>query len=374
MPQSLRTIQVINVRWVNATAWYGLELSRLLMEAGHTTLVITIKDTESHHKAIEMGLNPLALPLNTRCPFIFFKLIRSIRQCIKAFKPNIVNCHRGESVILWGLLRNTGSYALVRTRGDQRLPKKNIINNVLHRYLIDAIIATNSAMASYFKSKMKVPSRLIHTIRGGVNTRHFYFSESARNRIRSFYGFTDEQYVIGLVGRFDNVKGQKELITAVASLIQEGYTHVRLLLIGFTTAVTREEIERWIQHAGITPYVTITGYVDDIPAHISALDIGVIASLWSETIARAALEIMACNRPLISTNVGVMPDLLPAEALVQPGNVDALKNMLRKSILDESWRNWLNDTCYAQIQHSTTDTFLSDTLKVYNDALQNRYS
>ena len=57
---------------------------------------------------------------------------------------------------------------------------------------------------------------------------------------------------------------------------------------------------------------------------LRALDVGVVASLWSETIARAALEIMACGRPLVSTSVGVMPDLLPASALVAPGDVDAL--------------------------------------------------
>ena len=79
--------------------------------------------------------------------------------------------------------------------------------------------------------------------------------------------------------------------------------------------------------------MTITGKVPDVTACLSALDVGVVASLWSETIARAALEIMACGRPLVSTSVGVMPDLLPASALVAPGDVDALAGVLRRAAL-----------------------------------------
>ncbi|MDP3425791.1 MAG: glycosyltransferase family 1 protein, partial [Humidesulfovibrio sp.] len=40
--------QVVNVRWFNATAWYGLYLSRLLQEAGHRVVVLTLDGTESH--------------------------------------------------------------------------------------------------------------------------------------------------------------------------------------------------------------------------------------------------------------------------------------------------------------------------------------
>jgi hypothetical protein len=39
-PEKLRLIQVVNVRWVNATAWYALFLARLLKEAGHQVLTL----------------------------------------------------------------------------------------------------------------------------------------------------------------------------------------------------------------------------------------------------------------------------------------------------------------------------------------------
>ncbi|MEG2140603.1 MAG: glycosyltransferase family 1 protein, partial [Bilophila sp.] len=68
MGSSLRTIQVVNVRWFNATAWYGLKLSQLLNAAGHQTTVVALKDTETFAKAESMGLHPIALPLNAKNP------------------------------------------------------------------------------------------------------------------------------------------------------------------------------------------------------------------------------------------------------------------------------------------------------------------
>ncbi len=368
----LRIIQVINVKWFNATAWYALELSRLLNDSGHTVLVITLKNTEPYYQAIKMGLVPFCLPLNTFNPIVFFKLVQELKKLISTFNPHIVNCHRGEAFFIWSLLRNFGNYALIRTRGDQRKPKATLCNKFLHRYMTDAIVVTNSCMEKHFSSIMHIPKEHIYTILGGVDTNKFYFSEEARQEIRSKYGFNSSHCVIGLLGRFDKVKGQKELIDIIASLIQEGYTNIRLLLIGFPTDITQKEIDSWIHNAGIKEYVITTGKIQDVPGYLSALDIGIVASLWSETIARAALEMMACKRPLISTNVGVMPDLLPKEALVDPKDSQALMQLLKKTISDGGWRGKLIEICYKRIQDLTSSLFLTRTLDVYEKALYAR--
>lgn len=60
----LRVIQVVNVRWFNATAWYGLFLATLLREAGHEVRVLCPAGTECCDKAREMGLDPEPLDLN----------------------------------------------------------------------------------------------------------------------------------------------------------------------------------------------------------------------------------------------------------------------------------------------------------------------
>ncbi len=370
---SLRTLQVVNVRWFNATAWYGFKAALLLRRAGYETRVIALPGTESFSKAVEMGLEPIPLHLNAVAPCRIAASVAGIVRQLREFRPDVVNCHRGESFLFWGLLKAWGRFALVRTRGDQRPPKNNLVNRLLHRRLADAVVATNSVTARQFSSGLGVPSERIHTVLGGVDRTLFRFDPEGRARVRRSYGLTDRHLAIGLLGRFDRVKGQRELLRAAGRLVAEGRNDIRVLLLGFPTAVLQDEVEADIRAAGLEGRAFITGLVDDVAAHISALDVGVVASLWSETIARAALEIMSCGRPLLSTSVGVMPDLLPPEALIPPGDVEALTAVLRRFADNADLRRRLAAVCSARMETLDDACFLDETLRVYKAALQQRF-
>lgn len=362
----MRTIQVVNVRFFNATAWYGFYLARLLREAGHETLVVGLPGTESFGVAEAWGLSPIPMGLNTNNPLRMAALLGDINSLVRDFRPDVVNCHRGESFLLWGLCKLAGGgFRLVRTRGDQRLPKANLPNRWLHRDVADAVIATNSRMARHFVQTMGLPGRKVWTILGGVDTKKFCFDAAGRERVRAEFGYFPSDRVIGIVGRFDDVKGQRELIEAVGMLKREGIEGVRLLFVGFPTTVSTEEIWGWCREAGIEDISAVTGPREDVAACLSALDIGVCASRFSETIARAPMEIMACGRPLLSTNIGVLPDLVPEQALCSPGDPAALAGLLR-GVLAEPWRldEIREEEERTMAQYSGRD-FLTHTLSLY---------
>lgn len=365
----LRTLQVVNVRWFNATAWYGIALARLLRQAGHESLVVGLEGTESFAKAQSLGLDPVALPLNTTNPLAMPALLADMARLVKRFRPHVVNCHRGEGFLFWGALKTWGNYALVRTRGDQRLPKGNLPNRLLHCHVADGVVATNSVMARHFVQRMGVPAKRVHTILGGVDTGTFRASASGRAAVRAAYGWDDSHFVVGLLGRFDRVKGQKELIDAVALLRAQGDTSIRLMLAGFATATSQEEVEGWIREAGIGDITVITGKHPDVTACIAAMDLGVVASLWSETIARAALEIMACGVPLVSTTVGVMPDLMPVDAMVEPADVAGLARLIGTYRADPLRLATLRNACKARIATLRDEDFVSQTLALYRSVL-----
>lgn len=364
----MKTIQIINVRWFNATAWYGLYLARLLRDTGYETLVITQQDTEADEKAKEWGFTPLHFDLNSSNPLKLLRAYVQLYKLIKDFTPDVVNCHRGEGFILWGLLRKfSGSFKLVRTRGDQRLPKNNLPNRWLHTNVADAVIATNSVMTNHFISKLNVPEFKVSTIFGGVDTEKFAFSSAGRADFRKKLGYDDSHFVVSMLGRFDEVKGQKELIEAVGKLYHEnGMKHLRLMLLGFETATTQAEVESWIAENNIEEITCITGQVPDVAAAISAMDLGVIASKWSETIARAAFEIMACERPLISTGVGVMPDFMDKDAMFEAGNSEALAKAIEWAATDESHLKKIFDLQQKEIAELSGQHFLEKTLNVYS--------
>jgi glycosyltransferase involved in cell wall biosynthesis len=360
-------IQVVNVRWFNATVWYGLYLAKLMQDAGHTVVVLTQGGTESHQKALEWGLDARPADLNTSNPFRLAVTLCKLIALLRSLKPQIVNCHRGEGFFLWGLLKALGfGFRLVRTRGDQRLPRADFLNRFLHARVADAVVVTNSRMARHFLTAMKTPEHKVWLIHGGVDRERFGFDAAGRERVRAEFGFGPRETVIALVGRFDKVKGQRETLEAVSRLIhKQGYRRVRLLLLGFGSATGEDEVRGWIKEFKLERFVAITGRRDDVAACLSAADLGIVASLWSETIARAALEIMAAGRPLISSDVGVMPDLLPPEALFPAGDVDAMTRLLTRVIDDPEYPKENLKACDLTLSQLSGRDFLQRTLTLY---------
>lgn len=367
----MRVLMVANVTWFNATSWYALTLGKLLQESGRQVRIAVLPGSDTMKKALEMGLPVEPMPLNTVSPVGLARLCARINTLLKDFRPHIVNCHRGEAFIIWGALRRaTGAFRLIRTRGDQRLPKNNLPNRWLHNQAADAVVSTNSRMHEHFKAKFNTPDERLFLIRGGVDTNTFAFDPAGRARVRQEFGFTDNNLVIGLAGRFDRVKGQYELIRAVSNLYhQHKRTQIRLMLLGFETATTDAQVRAWLQECNITHITAITGKRHDLSACMSAFDMGVSASLYSETIARAPLEIMACNRPLLATSTGVLPDFIPPEALVPGGDADALAELLKKTVDSPELLSKIHQQEQELMPQYTHQAFLAQSLRMYEQAL-----
>ncbi|MDR2669377.1 MAG: glycosyltransferase [Desulfovibrio sp.] len=402
----LRIVEVVNVRWFNAAAWYGLNLSRLLRRAGHDVLVICPPGTASFAAARDMRLDPLPLDLTSLHPGALARAASRIAALVRDFRPHVVNCHRGENLILWGLMKRRASYSLIRTRGDQRPPKGGAVNRLLHTRLIDAVTASNSRSAAQCRAVLGVPGDRLHVIPGGVDTARFTFDPAGRDRVRRAFGFTDDDLVVGLLGRFDPIKGHAELLDAAQRIVyartggelpssrpltgssgqppealsaqrtgtpheaEAGHPRLRLLFIGFPAGLSGQDLEQAARARNLEHLTRITGKVADVPAHISALDLGVIASQGSEAIARAALEIMACGVPLVGTDAGVMPDLLSPEAVAPVGDAAALTALLDKALSRPDFRNTLKEQQRQRMESLSDEAFVQQTLEVYRATLQ----
>lgn len=368
----MRIVQVVNVRWFNATAWYALSLADLLRGAGHETMLVVLEGSEPERRARELDLPAVSLNLNTNNPLALAVTGANMARLLKTFRPDVVNCHRGEAFFLWGLLRRLGfPFKLVRTRGDQRLPKSDLVNRWLHDAVADAVVVTNRRMAEHFRSKMRISPENLWIIRGGVDADRFAFDSEGRRRVREEFGFADEHVVVGLAGRFDEVKGQRELIEAVSRLRRDlEMENVRLLLAGFESALGEERIRNWLAEYGVEDVSAVTGRRQDLAACYSAMDLAAAPSLSSEAIARAPLELMAAGRPLIATSVGVLSDLLDAEALVPPGDVPALTLKLVEAIKYEGLREKLLLRQRLTLSQHTLEEFLRRSLNLYQGLLE----
>lgn len=368
----MRIIQVVNTSRHNAASWYALTLSRLLRNEGHDVLVVALPGSETGREALEAGLRVETLELNTLNPIAVPSLYTRMRRLAKAFSPHIVNCHKGEAFLLWGLLRlEDKKFRLVRTRSDQSLPRDNPPNRLLHRHSADAIIVTNSVIGSHFRDILQTPKDKIWVVYGGVDPQRFRFDPDGRRKVRAEFGFGADDFVIGLPGRFGPGKGQREIIRGVASLRHDfDLRRIRLLLLGFEAETSESQVRAWLAEHGIDTVTVISGPRQDMPACLSALDAAALPSISPEAIARSALELMACDCPTIASDTGVLADLFSAKALVPPGDVPALTVALARLARHEHFRLELKQHQRGTISQLTEKDFLLQTVNVYQSLLR----
>jgi glycosyltransferase involved in cell wall biosynthesis len=139
--------------------------------------------------------------------------------------------------------------------------------------------------------------------------------------------------LVGEVARLCEVKGQRELIRAVARL--DG---VWVVLAGDDIeqgGAFRRGLEAEAARVGVADRIVFTGYRADVDELLAALDIFVLPSS-AEGLPMTILEAMAQGTPVVATSVGGTPELVGADTgvLVPPGDVDALVEALRDLLAD----------------------------------------
>ena len=311
----MKSVHLINVRWFNATAWYALRLAESAIIQGEQAAIAGLPDSPVIRMAKEMGIPTLEAPFTSNKPIDFFNNLRSLNKFIKEQEADTLVCHRGEMfwIIALNKFFSKKNYKLIRVRGDVRPPTKDIFSKFFHNTCTDHIVTSANFIRDYFLNNLKSKPNHVSTIYGGVNREIFKENIDARNKIRNEYNFSDDDFVVGVVGRFDPVKGHSIFLKACGLAYKNGMTNLKIILAGFPENIKVHEIETIIEENGLKDITIITGKVSNINEIINGFDLGVISSLGSEAICRVAMEFMSSNIPVISSNAGVLPEMLPEE-------------------------------------------------------------
>ena len=126
-------------------------------------------------------------------------------------------------------------------------------------------------------------------------------------------------------------KAPDVLLNAIAACRQEGID-LRLDTVG--DGRRRVELEALAESLGITPYVNFAGLLpsgEAVREHLDRADLFVLPSL-QEGLPRAMIEAMARALPSIGSTAGGIPELLPPEDLVAPGDAAALAYKIREVV------------------------------------------
>jgi glycosyltransferase involved in cell wall biosynthesis len=192
-------------------------------------------------------------------------------------------------------------------------------------------------------------------IHNGIDTEHFTdrYSAAEKAQARAAYGFTPNDYVVGICASLRPEKAHLDLLDAVRRLRAAGI-NIRVLIIG--DGAERPRIEAKVAEWDLQGIVAITGYQSDVRPLIAACDVMTLTSHTIETFSIAALESMALGKPLVLSRVGGAEEqVIPGETgfLFAPGDIDAL-TMHLKTLSDTALAHRMGRTAARMVRERFT--------------------
>ncbi len=130
------------------------------------------------------------------------------------------------------------------------------------------------------------------------------FQKSNKSHFKKAICPNDEKVVVH-VSNFRKVKRVPEVVSVFAKILESGIKS-KLLLVG--DGPDRQKAEQQCRDLGICDHVRFLGKLDQVEEVLSIADLFLIPS-GSETFGLAALEAMSCSVPVISSNIGGLPEV-----------------------------------------------------------------
>ncbi len=294
--------------------------------------------------------------------------LMQVYRLLKRMQPDLVHTHlmHGD---LYGITaaRLAGIERVVSTKhNDDRFRCNGVIkrvNRLLNGKTHGTIAISNSV------------SRFVQTVEGVGHDRIrviYYGLDDIRSQVdpseaRRMAGFEDDTLVFCIIARLTEQKGHRFLIDAFG----EAHLHnprIRLLVAG--DGELRSQLEGMVRERGIQSAVHFTGYRADVPALLGGCDVFVHPSLW-EGFGLSILEAMVFAKPIISTWVGAIPELIEHNVsgiLVSPRDGARLADALILLAADADLRNRIGEQARNRWQaRFTLDRMVRQTEAFYAD-------
>ncbi len=272
-------------------------------------------------------------PLNKR-PKIDLAMLLRLRQMMRAQKIAIVHTHVF-TANLWGRLAALlAGVPVLITHEHSTFTVENRFRRGIEAVLMrrtHKMIAVSENLRSRLVSEGGFAPGAVLTIHNGLRLHESAWRAARREQLRQELGLKKFAHVIGTVGRFEPRKNYPLLMAAMQMVLQR-HPNTALLMIG--AGPEEEKLRQQARNAGMNEQVIFTGYRSDIADLLGVMSTFCLSST-TEGISMAILEALLAGVPVVATQVGGNPEIIPDRTfgiLVPSGDATALAEALNETL------------------------------------------
>ena len=347
-----RVLRILNRLIVGGPVLNATYLTKYLSPEFETLLVVG--ERESHEKsadylATNLGIDYVTVPEMGRSisPAKDFQAYQKLKKIIRDFKPDVVHTHAAKPGALGRLAASSCNVpAIVHTYHGHvfhsyfnKLKSGFYINT--ERFLASkssAIVAISEAQKTELCEDFRIaPEHKFRVIPLGLDLDKFQHNEAEkRSRFRAEFGVKDDEIAIGIIGRLVPVKNHSLFLQALHHVLQNTKRKIKAFVIG--DGETRAELEAKAASLGIAFSVqdstehlhplVFTSWRSDVDTIMAGLDIVTLTS-FNEGTPVSLIEAQAANKPILSTRVGGIGDIVVEGKTALLSNIDDTETFCR---------------------------------------------
>ncbi len=233
------------------------------------------------------------------------------------------------------------------------------------------VIANSQYIATCF-ADADVDAEKIEVIYNPIDVADFADGAGRRETMRRTLGIPPDAFLIGMVGQIQESKGHILLVESAPTVLATA-SNVHFVVVGAASTPEARAYEREVQAkitgAGLERRFHFTGFRDDVPAIMHALDVLVLAS-HAEAFGRVVVEALAAGCPVVATSVGGVPEIMTDEReglLVPPRDAAVLGAALVCMATNEDFRAACGLRGPATAQRFTPDRHVHQIQRLYTE-------
>lgn len=301
---------------------------------------------------LEEEINPLNIP-TLICNYgpiydirIYFKIINFFRG------SDILYCF-GYPTIYFGVFLGwlAGTQNIIVAVQDRDVWKKwyHILLDRLIRPFVDLYIADGKGTIEFAIKQQGINPDKIIAIYDGADI-DALIPKKSRSEIRTEFSITEDAQLVAVICRLDDKKkGVSYFLKAIPSILEK-YSDTRFIIVG--DGEDRYTLEYLSLKLKIRDKIIFTGFREDIPNILNAIDIFVIPSLW-ESVPKILVDAMAMGKAIVATTAGDIPELISDKKtgiLIRPGEPREISDAVNLLIGDRTKVIALGNEAFNEIK------------------------
>jgi glycosyltransferase involved in cell wall biosynthesis len=322
-------MQIVSGRQSNGAVLQAIALMRSLVRRGHEITLLCRHDAWVGEQIADEPIEVICSDLH-RWPTDELRRVASI---VRSREIDVLHTHMSRAHGYGVLLRWFAGTPCIASAHCRRLQPHWMFN--------DYVIANSQATLRYHRRWNRVAKDRIEVVPYLIDFARFdRVSATQRREVRTRLGLDDGTPLIGIIGDVRPCKGHIYLVRGMPYLLDR-VPGLRLAVVGNSIGGYQAKVQREAERLGVADSIVWTGYREDIPAVLSALDVCVSASL-EEPLGLTMPEALAMGRAVVATNVGGLPEtVIPGETglLVPPRRPRPLARAIATLLTDEQLRS-----------------------------------